>query len=211
MPGRSTTITDIANLALSLLGEDAVTDIADPDTEAGVKLKRWLYQSIDEVQSEYLWRELKTHVADVTPDATDHYDGRKRYALPSDCLRPLGFKITDDSSALNPLVRQIGGYDDLEYEICGDFLITNMDSTIDIIYIQRNDTPTSWTPELERCVAYNVAIKTGQNITSDMGVVKNLIVYYQTRIEPKARRLQSHYKGNKKFLPRNYTYINLAY
>lgn len=211
MAGRSTTITDIANLALSLLGEDAVADIASPETEAGEKLSRWLYQAIDEVESEYLWRELQTHAADVTADATDHYDGRKRYALPTDCLRPLGFKITDDSSALNPLVRQIGGYDDLQYEVCGDFLVTNMDSTIDIIYVKRSDTPTEWTPELERCVAYNAAIKAGQNITSDFGIVKNLIVYYQTRIEPKARRLQSKYKGNKKFLPRNYTYINLAY
>ena len=211
MAGRSTTLLEVANLSLSLLGEDPITDISTPDTEAGEKLIRWFYQSIDEVQSEYLWRELMTHSANIAADSTNHWDDRKRYPLATDCLRPLGFRLTDSSSALNPLVRQLAGYETLKYDIVGDFLISEIDNNVDIIYLQRNDTPTTWSPELERCVAYNAAIKAGQNITSDVNIVKNLIVYFQTRVEPRARRLQAKYKTNQKFLPENYTYINLAY
>ena len=99
MQSRASDITEVANKVLGLLGEEPTTDItvATPDTAAAIKLKVHLYDSIDEVQSSFYWHEL-IKAETIAPDPGDHYDGRKRYALPNDCLRPLGVRCTEGAS-----------------------------------------------------------------------------------------------------------------
>lgn len=198
-------MTDVANRALGLLGEDPVSDITvgTPDTAAGIKLKVHLYDSIDEVQGSFYWHEL-VKAATVTADVEDHPDGRKRYDLPAECLRPLGVRLTDGTGGLPQTVYTRMAHDtEDDYEIEAGYLLTYAES-VDLVYIRRSDNPTEWTPELLRCITHCAAINAGHAITDDPQIVSNLLQKYEQLVKPHARRLQSKYKTNVRKYPRGF-------
>jgi hypothetical protein len=206
MQGRATNITEVANEVLGLLGEDPVTDItvALPDTKAGIKLKVHLYTSIDEVQRSFYWQELTTPET-IAADATDHYDGRKRYALPANCLRPIGVRFNDSEPLPETTYSKLMEKSDDFYGVEGNFLITSAES-VDILYIRREDNPTEWTSELQGCIVHAAAVNAGQSITGDPQIVSNVLQKYEQLVKPHAKRLQSIYKTNDRELPRGFSY-----
>lgn len=204
MQGRATSIIDVFNKVLGLLGESPVTTITpSPDTEAGKKLEVHLYDSIDEAQSCFYWHELIVSEA-IDADATDHHDGRKRYALPPNCLRPLGVRTEGTGSlpesAWTKLVAQESEFD---YEVEGNFLLTYSED-VKVVYIKREDDPAKWTPELLRCIVHLAAVNAAQSITQDSGIVRNLLEKYEALVKPYAKRLQSKYKTNSRIMPRGF-------
>lgn len=203
MQGRATTLVDVFNKALGLLGEPPVTTIDPPDTKAGIKLAVHLYDSIDEAQSCFYWHELITSEL-IAADATDNHDGRKRYPLPDDCLRPLGVRLEGGGglpeSAYTRLVARESEYD---YDIEGNFLLTGAES-VSVVYIRRSDDPTEWTPELLRCIVHLAAANSAQAITQDAGIAQNVLQKYEALVKPYAKRLQSKYKTNSTLLPRGF-------
>lgn len=209
MQSRAADITAVANKVLGLLGEDPTTDItvANPDTAAAIKLKVHLYDSIDEVQSSFYWQEL-IKAETITPDTEDHYDGRKRYALPDDCLRPLGVRCTEGASFPQTTYTQMAQDSDDYYQVEGGWLLTYAEG-VDVVYITRDDNPTNWTAELLRCVVHCASVNAGQAITDDSQLVANLIQKYEQLVKPYARRLQSKYKTNERLLPRGFTNLSL--
>jgi hypothetical protein len=201
MQGRATTLLDVFNKALGLLGEVPCTTLTPaPDTKAGIKMAVHLYDSIDEAQSCFYWHELITSEL-IVADATNHFDGRKRYALPDNCLRPLGVRLEGGDglpeSAYTRLVAQESEYD---YDVEGNFLLTSAES-VSIVYIKRSDDPTEWTPELLRCIVHLAAANSAQAITQDSGIARNLLEKYEALVKPYAKRLQSKYKTNFTPLP----------
>lgn len=201
MQGRANDLREVLNLGLGLLGEDPVTTIfPTPDTEAGKKLLRYLYVCIDAVQRDFYWHELITSTQ-ITADATNHYDGRKRYALPEDCLRPLGVRLEGTgglpATAYTKLVAQESEY---HYDVEANFLITGADS-VNVVYIRRSDDPTEWTSELLDCIYHSAAAKAAQLIVQDAGIVQNVLQMFEVLIKPHARRLQSKYKSTERYLP----------
>lgn len=205
MQSRASTLTDVANRVLGLLGEEPVTDIASPDTGAGIKLNVHLLDSIDEVQGSFYWQELIRYES-ITADATDHFDGRKRYALPNNCLRPLGVRYTSAGQLPATTYTQIVEYSDEYYTIENNWLITYAQSA-DIGYIVRSDDPTEWTPELLNCIVHCAAVNSGQSITDSPQIVRNILEKYEQLVMPRARRLQSMYKTNQRYLPKGFTYL----
>jgi hypothetical protein len=206
MQGRATTIVDVVNLSLRLLGEDKITTITpQADSEAGRKMVDMLYVSIDEVQRSFYWHELIT-TADISEDATDHYDGRKRYALPADCLRPLGARLESDGlSSETAYTRLVAQESEYHYDIEGDFLLTTKEEAeIDIVYIKRSDDPTEWSSELLDCIYHCAAVNAAQSITQDSGIVQNILQKYEQLVKPHARRLQSKYKTDRTLQPRRF-------
>lgn len=190
MTGRETNLLGILNLSLAHLGEDEVLSFESPDSEAGIKLKRFIYQSIDEVQSNYLWQELLS-TKTLTADTTDYYDGRNRFPLPDDCLRPLGLRLTS-TTVSHPYIT----FNQPEYLVEGDYIITSADDA-DLFYIKRDDDPVNWTSELQRCVAMSAAIDAAYLITDEAGITKNLIQKFEQITLPRAKLLQSKYKRNR--------------
>lgn len=204
MQSRLSTLTDVLNRSLGLLGADDVTDYASPDTEAGRKLKPWVLESIDEVQGSFLWQEIMT-TTNIAKDGTDAYDGRSRFALPANCLRPLGFR--HPTTVLpETAFTQAFNLEENEYEIEGNWLFAYGDE-IDLVYNKREDDPTNWTAELGRCIYHAIAVNGGQHVTSDARIVQNVLEKYERLVRPRARLLQSKYKANARFLPRGFTYI----
>lgn len=205
MQSRASTITDVANRVLGLLGERPVTDITTPDTTGGEKLKVHLYDSIDEVQGSFYWQELIRYET-ITADATDHYDDRKRYALPANCLRPLGVRGQGFNSFPSTTYSQLILDDAEAYSIENNWLLTYAEE-VDIGYIVRSDDPTEWTPELLNCIVHCAAVNAGQAITDSPQIVVNILQKYEQLVMPRARRLQSMYKNNDRYLPRGFTYL----
>ena len=206
MQGRAATLTDVANEVLGLLGEDPITDIDAPDTKAGTKLKVHFYTSIDEVQGSFFWQELIT-IETIAADETDHYDNRKRYALPVNCLRPMGVRLRKEEGAELPpttYTRLMEKSDEL-YDVEGNWLLTYAES-VDILYIAREDDPTKWTSELLNTIVHCAAVNSGQSITDDPQIVSNLLQKYEQLVKPRAKQLQSKYKTNDRDLPRGFSY-----
>lgn len=188
-----------------MLGEDPITNIASPDTKAGIKLKVHLYTSIDEVQGSFFWQELIT-TETITADATDHYDSRKRYALPANCLRPLGVRLQEGGSGLpSTTYTKLMQKSDELYDVEANWLLTYAES-VDILYIKREDAPAEWTPELLNTIVHCAAVNAGQSITDDPQIVGNLLQKYEQLVKPRAKQLQSKYKTNDRELPRGFSY-----
>lgn len=205
MQGRASNLVDVANLSLGLLGQPPITTL-DPsaDTAAGRKLAVFLYVAIDEVQRSFYWHEL-IKSKEIAAEAQDHFDGRKRYALPADCLRPLGVRLEGESplpeSAFTQIVAQESEYN---YDVEGDHLLTHA-AGVHVVYIKRSDDPSEWTSELLDCIYHAAAVKAAQNITQDPGIVRNVLEAYEVMVKPRARRLQSKYKTTQTYLPRGFS------
>lgn len=130
MQGSATTSLDVLNLALSTLGKDHCDSFdpklgIEPESLEGKKVARLFNKAIDDVQREFYWHELITAKA-VIADSVKSHDGRYRYPLPDDCIRPLGVRLPSDSETLIPtaytrLVAQDSEYD---YDVEGNFLLT---------------------------------------------------------------------------------------
>ncbi len=208
MQGRLSTLLDVLNRALGVLGEKAETDYTTPTTAGGVNMKPWLLEAIDEVQGEYLWQEIMTTVT-IAKDATDAHAGLHRFALPADCLRPLGFRFPTNALPSSALTQYLSTGENF-YEIEGNWLLCYADS-IDLIYNRREDDPTNWTAELGRCIYHCAAVNSAQSITSDAGITANVLERYIKLVKPLSRLLQAKYRTNAKFLPEGFSYVNAHY
>lgn len=203
MKGRAATMTDVYNRVLGMLGEPPVTTIDPPDTQAGIKLAVHIGDAVDEVQSCFYWHELITSAV-IEADETNHHDGRKRFPLPDNCLRPLGVRLEGDGDLAPTAYTKIVAHEsEYDYDIEGDFLLTGS-GEVSVVYIKRSDDPTEWTAELLRCIVHLAAVNSAQAITQDAGIVRNLLEKYEVLVKPYAKRLQSKYKTNHTSLPRGF-------
>jgi hypothetical protein len=208
MQGRLTSLLDAANRGLGVLGSPPFTNWETPENAGGIKIKPWLLEAIDEVQGEYLWQEVMTTVT-ITADATKAFDGRDRFALPADCLRPLGFRFPITTLPESALTKYFSMGENA-YEIEGNWLLCYADE-IDFVYNKRQDDPTKWTAELGRVIYHCAAVNSGQSITSDAKIVSNVLERYIKLVKPLARLLQAKYRTNAKFLPEGFSYIQSHY
>lgn len=205
MASRATDLLYILNQTLFLLGEKkAITDFDDPETDAGIKAKHQLYEAIDEAQQQFFWQELCSTV-DLVADGDLHYDGRTRFALPADCLRPLGARFAG-SSELAYL------YDEgqIAYDIEENFLIVGADE-VALYYVKRSDDPTVWTPELARVVYTLLAANAALNITGSADIAGQVFAKYDQYVKPFAKLLQSKYRTSKRWMPRGFTNLLARY
>lgn len=208
MQGRLSTLLDVANRALGVLGAGVETNWDTPVTQQGIKVKPWVLEAIDEVQGEYLWQEIRDTVT-IEAEEEKAHSGLSRFALPADCLRPLGFRFPTDELPSSALTQYLEAGQNA-YEIEGNYLLCYADS-VELIYNKRSDDPTEWTAELGRCIYHCAAVNSGQSITSDSGITGNVLQRYIKLVKPLARLLQAKYRSNTKFLPEGFSYIQSHY
>lgn len=199
MSSISTDLKDVLNLSLGLLGEDAITDYDNPDSEAGIKMKRFMEFSINEVQRDYLWSELSTQIALVTSGVDYEYN------LPADCLRPLGIRLNATSAeALHPFFTKL----EQSYVLEGGKLTTYA-SDPELFYIRSEVDPTKWSSEMEHCITLKLAVNAGLLVADNGGLVQMYEQKYEAMSLPRAKMLQSRKKTNvTKFIPEGFD--NLA-
>lgn len=131
--------TEICNIALTLIGAEKITSLAD-DTTTAAKTCRRLYDSIrDEVLSAHFWREAKARAALSATVETPDFEYDYQYLLPADCLRPI--ELYDSTE---------------EWIIEGRYLLTN-ESTLYLKYLKRITNVTNYSPELVSCISARLA------------------------------------------------------
>lgn len=188
MQGRSTSLLDVLNIALGMLGVDQVYDYNTTNSTAADKAKRFMLLSIDKMQRDYLWKELQTtQVLDKV--IGDDY----AYVIPYNCLRPMGAKVD-----FGQPTTWLGAQQQMQYEVEGQELkVTfNTDEPVELFFIRREDDPTKWSSELEECVALCVAMRACFLVTDNQALLDQLRGDLLQLTLPKARELQSKYARN---------------
>lgn len=166
-------------------------------------MERLFYVTIDEVQRSYFWHEL-VQSDTIAADGTDHFDGRKRYALPDACLRPLGLRLEGDSPLPETAyTRRMSHESEYSYNVEANWIITDADS-VNVVYLKRNDDPSKWTSELLDCIYYATAAKCAKLITQDAATIQFVHEMYQTIVNPQARTLQAKYKTDETLQERGF-------
>ena len=188
MQGRSTSLLDVLNIALGMLGVDQVYDYNTTNSTAADKAKRFMLLSIDKMQRDYLWKELQTtQVLDKV--IGDDY----AYVIPYNCLRPMGAKVD-----FGQPTTWLGAQQQMQYDVEGQELkVTfNTDEPVELFFIRREDDPTKWSSELEECVALCVAMRACFLVTDNQALLDQLRGDLLQLTLPKARELQSKYARN---------------
>jgi len=200
MQGRSTSLLDILNLALGLLGCEPVDDYDDTGSKSADKVKRFIPMSIDKMQRDYIWKELLT-----TGILISVLDKPRYYEIPSDCLRPMGAKIDLSGEEVQTW---IGSTISMKYEVIGQELMINYESDepVDLFYVRREDDPTKWSSELEECICICIAMRACFLVTDNQNLLQQLQQDLLALTLPKARELQSKYAKNySKHLPSGFS------
>jgi hypothetical protein len=131
----------IFNLALSILGGEQLSSVQAPweNSTLGRQCLNLWPQVLDEALAAHPWsfaREIKPLAEKDNAASAVFY--AKRYALPSDCLRPVGL---------------MSGCD---YILTGNDLLTN-DDLAQLMYIRRIDNPAMFPPSFRTSLAYSMA------------------------------------------------------
>lgn len=137
--------TDLANAALSYLGEMRISNIDDPDSQPARTCKQFLADTIDEILRTHPWS-CAIRLATLTEITADPDWGFERaFQLPSDMLRLLQVN------------GQPFGPSQQYYDIQGKLLLTNWDEA-KIRFVQRIDVP-EFDPLLAKAIALQLAVK----------------------------------------------------
>lgn len=162
---------EVANLALGKIGEQiSITDI-DTDTGAAAEtVRRFIYQVMREVQSEFRWGELTKSVLLASPMAEN--DDTYQYTMPSDFLRPASNR-------------------DQEYVIENGYLFTGTATDFPFKYIRYSEDPAEWSGLLVKCVYFRLALEICMPLTENSSKYNALLEEYEKVVFPRARQVAS--------------------
>lgn len=133
--------TDVANRALSKLGDVRITDISQDDTKAARAMNARLASLRDLLLSAYPWR-FAMEQASLAADATAPLWGYSlRYLFPSDCLRLITVgHYSIDVEAYGVQFR-VGGEStypaDAPFEVFGRYIHTDIAAPLRVLYVKR--------------------------------------------------------------------------
>lgn len=183
------TLTDLANRVVSLLGEkQTFTDITTDTTDNGILILRVLYDTIRDTQSAFPWPELHTMTtiedADATFTDSTGYPFAYRFALPDDYLRPINEELYN-------------------YRIIGTYVYADVSSDLTFHYIKYDETVTNWSAALYRAVIYRTALQTCLTITQSERIYDRLLAEYEKVVEPECFRVRSYSQENPNTRHRN--------
>lgn len=139
------TRTDLANAALSYLGEMRISNIDDPDSQPARTCKQFIPDTIDEVLRTHPWS-CSIRLATLTEvEANPDWGFKRAFQLPSEMMRLLQIN------------GQPFGPSQQYFDIQGKLLLTNWDEA-KIRFVKRIDVP-EFDPLLARAIALQLAVK----------------------------------------------------
>jgi hypothetical protein len=162
---------EVAGLALGKVGERKSIVNLQTDTGSAVEtVRRFIFQVIREVQSEFRWGELTASVELESPIAEN--DDTYQYTLPSDYLRPASNR-------------------DQEYVIENGYLFTSVSENFPFRYIRYSENPEEWSGLLVKCVYFRLALEICMPITENVQKYNSLLQEYETVVFPRAKMVGS--------------------
>ena len=163
----ATTEVQIANMALLALGADTITSLDDTSSKEAVVASALYDQARDEVLMAHPWP-CCVKRAWLDMDAPPAYGWDNAFSLPEDFLDLV------EVEGVEPSTPQA-------YEVEDGHLLTNL-SEVNIRYIYRNETPSSYTPFLTECIALNLASKMAYAIVGKESVANILYQKYERKL-----------------------------
>lgn len=163
------TKTDIANMALALLGTNPVTDIGD-DTPAGFQSRVFFHSTVDRVVRNHPWKSTLKRVA-LTATTTPVFGYDYAYILPAD---PYCLKVWEMQEP------------EYRFKVENRLLLTD-ETTAKILYSFRPTIYGSLDPDLIAVIYYELAIQMCMALTRDRNLKKELIEDLTMRIEKDAK------------------------
>ena len=173
------TVTDLANRVMSLIGEKLTTSDLSAETEfPWTLLSTVLYDTIRDTQTAFPWPELATYTNSLTIDSSfDNSDGAYpysyRYSLPDDYLRPINEEL-------------------YSYRIIGAYVYADVSSDLPFHYYKYSETVTAWSGSLYRAIIYRTALAVCMTITQSEKVYERLLAEYEKVVEPECFRVRSY-------------------
>lgn len=132
--------TDIANRALSKLGDARITDISQTNTKAARAMNHRFQFIRDQVLAAYPWRFAMKRTTLAALSSAPEWGYAYQYALPADCLRlvTLG-DISVNVETLGVMYRVGSDYtgSDAPFEIVGENIQTDIAAPLKVEYVQQ--------------------------------------------------------------------------
>lgn len=177
------TLTEVANLALSKLGErqkDFLSNAVFDDNTGTIAeaCQQHMYISIRQAQTDYRWDVLFVSVVIATPEDLTEDPSTPwsfRYPLPDDFVAPQ--------------------YDDTyDYEIQANYIYCDIHQDLTFKYRRYSIDPSEWPQTLMDVVIGKLAIAICLPITENGTKYNALLTEYETIIEPRASRVDAYSK-----------------
>jgi len=185
------TLTAIANLALTKLGEASIASIDSTDARA-VVARRVYPQVLRMVQSEFRWPELITEWAPTEYEEDLAADGSYRFALPGACLRVL---------------EEMSGY---RYRLEAGYFVTATESP-NVRYLTYSESADEWSPQLVDCVVFRLAIEIAPTLTEGLKRARALEEQYEQLKKPQAWFVVSQAGQGRTYRPRRHRWARARY
>lgn len=135
-------LTEIANLALAMVGDERVTSLETDTSKEGRVCNEFMGQVRDECLVHHPWNFAKRRVGLAALTTTPAFQWSYQYQVPSDCLRVLSIESDDPHE---PWERE------------GDLILCNLEAPLNIQYIRRHTDSGHWAPLFVRLVAATLA------------------------------------------------------
>jgi hypothetical protein len=160
---------ELCNLALSLLGQAAISAITE-DSTAGRLCRQFYSQVYDEILRSHAWKCAKARSALAELSTAPAFGWDHQYQLPADCLRVLQLEELD-----------------WEFDVEADRLLCN-ESTANIIYISRV-VPARLDSWAAKAIYHALAVQLAYPLSQSLSLKGELANDLEARIIPEARRL----------------------
>lgn len=169
--------TEIAQMALDLLGDYALIEL-DDETKQARLCKRNYAPMRDATLRAHPWNCALKRVALAKKPEAPPFGFGFQYQLPSDCLR-----------VLPPTVEGVRGADTIDHVVEGRLLLTDHDAPLPIVYIRRVTDTGVFDPLLVHAISARLAYQIAYNLTgsrskqSDVGALYGDVVAEARRVD----------------------------
>lgn len=167
MAGLPSSLTDVANLALELIGEAPINNIDTSDDITSQTIRRWIDVVIREVQMDIHWNENYSDLVELTP-VTDDFAGvagQYQYLLPTDFLQVYEISARPNLSSPTTSV-DVRGWATPWWKLEQGYLIARS-ANIVMLYGRYNDDVSSWSSQQLEVIYTALATKICYLITNN--------------------------------------------
>lgn len=175
--------TDIANRALSMLGEVRITDIADDNKPARAMNARFAYLRDAELMA-YPWRFSITRVQLSAGATVPAWGYSTTYARPTGDLRPISIGGTYISAQAIGVMYETTGIPSTSapYEIIGELIHTNLGEPLDYEYVAQITDTTKFHPLFIEALAARLAADAAEELTQSTTKQERAMMVYERAI-----------------------------
>jgi hypothetical protein len=158
-------LTDVANLALTYLGEAPINNIDDPTDPLAQQMRRWIDVCVKEAQTTILWDELYTYnKPDFVTDSYAGVDGQYQYILPADFLHVIEVNALGPNTL--PTTQDTRFPIDFNWKLQDGYLIARVEN-FEMFYARYEPSPARWSSELLKFTYHYLASKIAYTITDN--------------------------------------------